>query len=83
MNYFSFSVREQFDLTDEAWEEKIITWWKHYKDTDMEEAKLEYLKLAQDLEMYGVTYFPIKKNTTELWLGVDSLGLTIYEKDNK
>lgn len=45
---------------------------------------LEYLKIAQDLEMYGVNYFDIKnKKGTELWLGVDALGLNIYEKDDK
>jgi hypothetical protein len=39
---------------------------------------------TQDLEMYGVNYFEIKnKKGTELWLGVDALGLNIYEKDDK
>jgi hypothetical protein len=34
--------------------------------------------------MYGVNYFEIKnKKGTELWLGVDALGLNIYEKDDK
>lgn len=45
---------------------------------------MEYLKIAQDLEMYGVNYFSIKnKKGTDLWLGVDALGLNIYEKDDK
>jgi hypothetical protein len=25
-----------------------------------EDAEMEYLKIAQDLEMYGISYFPIK-----------------------
>jgi hypothetical protein len=34
--------------------------------------------------MYGVNYFEIKnKKGTELWLGVDALGLNIYEKDDR
>ncbi|KAL6091117.1 hypothetical protein STEG23_018045, partial [Scotinomys teguina] len=38
----------------------------------------------QDLEMYGINYFEIKnKKGTDLWLGVDALGLNIYEKDDK
>lgn len=38
----------------------------------------------KDLEMYGVNYFEIRnKKGTELWLGVDALGLNIYEKDDK
>lgn len=45
---------------------------------------MEYLKISQDLEMYGVNYFDIKnKKGTELRLGVDALGLNIYEKDDK
>lgn len=49
-----------------------------------EEARVEYLKIAQDLEMYGVNYFEIKnKKGTELFLGVDALGLNIYEKEDR
>ena len=49
-----------------------------------EDAMLEYLKVAQDLEMYGVNYFDIKnKKGTELYLGVDALGLNIYDKKDK
>ncbi|KAK5917366.1 hypothetical protein CgunFtcFv8_012263 [Champsocephalus gunnari] len=53
-------------------------------DPDREEAMIEYLKIAQDLEMFGVNYFEIKnKKGSDLWLGVDALGLNIYEKDDK
>ena len=49
-----------------------------------EDSVMEYLKIAQDLEMYGVNYFEIKnKKGTELWLGVDALGLNIYEHEDK
>lgn len=49
-----------------------------------EEAMIEYLKITQDLEMYGVNYFEIKnKKNTDLWLGVDALGLNIYEKEDR
>ena len=45
---------------------------------------MEYLKIAQDLEMYGVNYFDIKnKKGTGVFLGVDALGLNIYEKSDK
>ena len=45
---------------------------------------LEYLRIAQDLEMFGVEYFSIKnKKGTDLFLGLDALGLNVYEKDNK
>uniref|UniRef100_A0A4W4H8S5 FERM domain-containing protein n=1 Tax=Electrophorus electricus TaxID=8005 RepID=A0A4W4H8S5_ELEEL len=56
----------------------------HTHDVSLDDAILVYLKIAQDLEMYGVNYFDIKnKKGTELWLGVDALGLNIYEKDDK
>ena len=49
-----------------------------------QEAIMEYLKVAQDLDMYGVSYFEIaNKKGTELLLGVDALGLNIYEKADR
>ena len=49
-----------------------------------EDAMMEYLKICQDLDMYGVNYFSIKnKKGTELWLGVDALGLNVYEKEDR
>lgn len=48
-----------------------------------EEAMVQYLQIAQDLEMYGVETFNIKnKKGTPLVLGVDALGLSIYEPEN-
>merc|ERR1739844_824111 len=66
----------------DQWEERIKTWWmEHRRAIKMkDEAMMEYLKIAQDLEMYGVNYFEIKnKKGTELYLGVDALGLNVYE----
>lgn len=77
-------VTDQHKFSRLQWEERIIKWWKEHKDLSREEAMLEYLKIAQDLEMYGVNYFDIKnKKGTDLWLGVDALGLNIYEKEDK
>ena len=45
---------------------------------------IEYLKIAEELDMYGVTYFEIfNKKGTRLWLGVDALGLNVYEYSDK
>ena len=45
---------------------------------------LEYVKVAQDLEMYDVNYFNIKhKKGTDLLLEVEALGLSVYEKENR
>ncbi|CAF3800270.1 unnamed protein product [Rotaria magnacalcarata] len=77
-------VMEQFQLSPEEWEKRVVTWWKEHRGMLKEEAMLEYLKIAQDLEMYGVNYFDIRnKKGTELYLGVDALGLNIYDKQDK
>uniref|UniRef100_A0A8C9W7C8 Radixin n=1 Tax=Scleropages formosus TaxID=113540 RepID=A0A8C9W7C8_SCLFO len=76
-------VLEQHKLTKEQWEERIQTWHEEHRGMLREDAMMEYLKIAQDLEMYGVNYFEIKnKKGTELWLGVDALGLNIYEHED-
>jgi len=77
-------VMQQHKLSREEWEERITNWYVEHRGMLREDAMMEYLKIAQDLEMYGVNYFDIKnKKGTELWLGVDALGLNIYEKDDK
>ncbi|KAG8013103.1 Ezrin, partial [Nibea albiflora] len=77
-------VLKQHNLSKEQWEERIQIWHEEHRSMLKEEAMLEYLKIAQDLEMYGINYFEIKnKKGTDLWLGVDALGLNIYEKKDK
>ncbi|XP_077587668.1 ezrin a [Stigmatopora nigra] len=77
-------VLEQHNLSKEQWENKIQVWHEEHGSMLKAEAIIEYLKIAQDLEMYGVNYFDIKnKKATDLWLGVDALGLNIYGKDDK
>nr|WIM01429.1 moesin-ezrin-radixin-like protein 1 [Limnephilus flavicornis] len=77
-------VMDQHKMSKDEWEQSITTWWHEHRAMLREDAMMEYLKIAQDLEMYGVNYFEIRnKKGTELWLGVDALGLNIYEKDDK
>ncbi|XP_015909486.1 merlin [Parasteatoda tepidariorum] len=77
-------VIDQYQMTPEMWEERIKIWYEDHKGMTRDEAELEYLKIAQDLDMYGVNYFPIcNKKESELWLGVTALGLNIYERTNK
>uniref|UniRef100_F7D1B8 Moesin n=1 Tax=Monodelphis domestica TaxID=13616 RepID=F7D1B8_MONDO len=74
-------VLEQHKLNKDQWEERIQVWHEEHRGMLREDAVLEYLKIAQDLEMYGVNYFNIKnKKGSELWLGVDALGLNIYDQ---
>jgi hypothetical protein len=68
-------------MNSEEWQDRISTWHQEHGSMPREEAIMEYLKISQDLEMYGVSYFEImNKKKTELYLGVDALGLNIYEK---
>lgn len=77
-------VIDQYSMTPEMWLQRIKTWYADHKQMSRDEAEMEYLKIAQDLDMFGVNYFPIKnKKNTELWLGITALGLNIYEKENK
>jgi hypothetical protein len=74
----------QYKMSTEEWERRIMVWWADHRGMNRDAAMLEYLKIAQDLDMYGVNYFEIKnKKGTELFLGVDALGLNIYEKADK
>ncbi|XP_073948005.1 ezrin/radixin/moesin family protein merlin [Choristoneura fumiferana] len=77
-------VIDQYQMTPEMWEDRIKIWYADHKGMSRDEAEMEYLKIAQDLDMYGVNYFSINnKKDTDLYLGVTALGLNIYEKDNK
>lgn len=77
-------VIDQYEYSEAEWHDRIIHWYQEHVGMLREEAMMEYLKIAQDLEMYGVNYFEIKnKKGTELFLGVDALGLNIYEKEDK
>ena len=49
-----YRVIGQFKLSTEEWEKRIMVWWSDHKTLNREQAMLEYLKIAQDLEMYGV-----------------------------
>ncbi|CAB4070018.1 NF2 [Lepeophtheirus salmonis] len=77
-------VIEQYKMTPQMWEDRIKVWYADHKGMSRDEAEMEYLKIAQDLDMCGVNYFEIfNKKDSNLWLGVTNLGLNIYEADNK
>ncbi|XP_056455841.1 moesin-like isoform X1 [Gadus chalcogrammus] len=77
-------ILEQHKLNNSQWEERIQVWHQEHKGMLREDGMVEYLKIAQDLEMYGVNYFNIKnKKGSDLWLGVDALGLNIYDQTDK
>uniref|UniRef100_A0A8C5ASM9 NF2, moesin-ezrin-radixin like (MERLIN) tumor suppressor b n=1 Tax=Gadus morhua TaxID=8049 RepID=A0A8C5ASM9_GADMO len=78
-------VLMQYQMTAEMWEEKITAWYAEHRGIARDEAEMDYLKIAQDLEMYGISYFSITQNKrdTDLLLGVDAQGLHIYSPNSK
>lgn len=81
---FCLIIRKQYDHTDDQWYDSIIAFYKEYQYNGRESAMIDYLRMAQDLDMYGVEFFQItNKKNTELLLGVYALGLSIYEPSNR
>uniref|UniRef100_A0A3Q1C774 NF2, moesin-ezrin-radixin like (MERLIN) tumor suppressor a n=1 Tax=Amphiprion ocellaris TaxID=80972 RepID=A0A3Q1C774_AMPOC len=71
-------------MTTAMWEEKITACYAQHRGKTREEAEMEYLKIAQDLDMYGVNYFLIRNmKGHDLLLGLHALGLHIYKPGNK
>ena len=57
---------------------------KQHRGHSREEAMLEYLKIAQNLEMFGITYFAVMNSKgSEVLLGVDALGINFYDVTDK
>ena len=45
---------------------------------------LEYLKLAQDLETYGIAFYPVlNEKGSEIIIGIDCLGINFYRPEDK
>ncbi|CAG9824068.1 unnamed protein product [Phaedon cochleariae] len=77
-------VINQYSMDATEWNKNITSMWIKHKGLEKEEAMLEYLKLVQNLEMYGVTYFDItNKKGTELLLGINALGLDVYKREDR
>lgn len=64
-------VIDQYQMTPEMWEDRIKIWYADHRGMSRDEAEMEYLKIAQDLDMYGVNYFPISVSTPYRRVKVD------------
>lgn len=78
-------VLQQYQMTPEMWQDKITAWYAEHRGIARDEAEMNYLKIAQDSDMYGISYFPIShaKNDADILLGVNAKGIHIYSRDNK
>lgn len=52
-------VIDQYQMTPKMWEDRIKKWYADHKGMSRDEAEMEYLRIAQDLDMFGVNYFAI------------------------
>jgi len=78
------TVVSEHKLSRDEWEAKVSLFHIKHSGMSRSDAMLEYLKVAQDLETYGISYYDItNKKRTPLMLGVDSLGLNVYAKGDK
>lgn len=77
-------VLSQHSLSKQQWEDRVVTWYSEHRGMTRDDATLEYLKIVQDLEMYGINYFEItNKKGSALLLGIDALGVNIYGKEDR
>ena len=77
-------VYSQYQLTLGEWAQQVVVLWREHQDVSKEDAIMNYLKTAQDLEMFGVAYFDIEnKKGSSLYVGVDTSGLNIYAQNDK
>ncbi|XP_053310885.1 merlin-like [Spea bombifrons] len=78
-------VLQQYQMTSEMWQDKITAWYAEHRGIARDEAEMNYLKIAQDLDMFGMNYFPIThaKNDADILLGVNAKGIHIYSRNNK
>jgi len=83
-NILPATVVAEHKLSRPEWEAKVSLFHAKHKGVTRSEAMLEYLKVAQDLETFGISYYDIgNKKGSSLVLGVDSLGLNVYQKGDK
>ena len=88
------SCFQKVELSRSDWFDRIVALWRTHTTLTREEAEMAYLKHAQDLDMFGLSFFEISKMqggtkatsdssslTAELWLGIDSLGIRFYKKN--
>lgn len=68
----------QYQMTPEMWEDRIKIWYADHRGMSRDEAEMEYLKIAQDLDMYGVNYFPITVSSMKMTVGVETVEDLIY-----
>ncbi|VDN16444.1 unnamed protein product [Dibothriocephalus latus] len=62
------------------WETRISRWHLKLHDVSFLDSIVEYLDIAQDVELYGASIFEVEsKSGSRKWISLDAVGLNIYE----
>lgn len=74
------NVLSQYTMSPIAWGDSLKDWHKDHEGLTPIEAQIEYLKIAQYLGMYGVSYFKAKNGGEMVWIGIHPKGINIYQE---
>lgn len=55
------SCFQKIELSRSDWFDRIVALWRTHASLSREEAEMSYLKHAQDLDMFGLSFFEISK----------------------
>lgn len=77
------NVIRNYNMTSKMWEDLITYWYAKHESMKSTVAKVEYLKIVETLQMYGIHYFPVfsgENGEDSCWLGLSSRGINMYRK---
>jgi len=68
----------------EQLQQDVIDCWKRYQGKSREDVLMDFLKVAKELDSYGITYFDLKTaKGTSISFGVNNEGITVYENGRR
>lgn len=74
------STLDNHDLSLNEWEDRISKWHLKLRDASFMDAIVEYLDIAQDVELYGASVFEVEAQShVRKWISLDAVGLNIYD----
>ncbi|KAE9548604.1 hypothetical protein FO519_008189 [Halicephalobus sp. NKZ332] len=75
---------EGYNMPLEQLQQDVIDCWKLHRGKSREDVSVNFLKIAKELDSYGITYFDFKTpRGTEIHIGINNEGITIYEHGKK
>ncbi|KAL7056945.1 hypothetical protein AAHC03_019002 [Spirometra sp. Aus1] len=78
------SIIDNHNLSIHDWETRISRWHLKLHDVSFLDSIVEYLDIAQDVELYGASIFEVaSKSGSRKWISLDAVGLNIYDSKRK